>query len=94
MLRSSGHTLIPSTTYTKTTKVTTIFSALTLDMLRRQATTIKLTPEDVLEYDDSLMSTAQGNERDDRQAELQEQINNSSELISYKERDVRVGVNR
>lgn len=71
-------------------------------MLRRPATVIKLTPEDVLEYDDSLMSkeahSHDGNSQVQQNQEhmLQEQINNSSELIQdYKEtRDERIGVNR
>lgn len=71
-------------------------------MLRRPATVIKLTPEDVLEYDDSLLSkeahSLDGNSQVQQNQEhmLQEQINNSSELIQeYKEtRDERIGVNR
>lgn len=71
-------------------------------MLRRPATVIKLTPEDVLEYDDSLMSkesqSQDGNNQEQQHQEhvLQEQINNSSELIQdYKDsRDDRIGLNR
>lgn len=64
-------------------------------MLRRPATEIKLTPEDILEYDDSLVQDHSHNDKLAQQSELQEQINNSSELITeFKSRDERVGVTR
>ncbi|KAG2733217.1 hypothetical protein G9P44_004207 [Scheffersomyces stipitis] len=75
-------------------------------MLRRPATTIKLTPEDILEYDDSLAQQqqpqVQQNTSFSHEQLLQEQINNSTNEIvpPYKPteqqptRDDRIGVNQ
>mmetsp|Transcript_1774 Transcript_1774/g.1926 ORF Transcript_1774/g.1926 Transcript_1774/m.1926 type:complete len:80 (+) Transcript_1774:20-259(+) len=77
-------------------------------MLRRPATTIKLTPEDVLEYDDGLLDPQNSHHQfqqlhDQNQNDfiLQEQMNtnihnNSSNEITAKEqsKDDRIGVTR
>ncbi len=77
-------------------------------MLRRPATTIKLTPEDVLEYDDSLLDQQnsqhhfqQLHDQNHNDSILQEQMNtnihnNSSNEIATKEqsKDDRIGATR
>lgn len=63
-------------------------------MLRRGATTIKLTPEDILEYDKTANSDLQRQNltylKDDQ---LQEQEPDVS-INTYKDRNERMGVNR
>lgn len=79
-----------------------------IKMLRRPATTIKLTPEDVLEYDDSLLNQQnsqhhfqQLHDQNHNDFTLQEQMNtnihnNSSSEIATKEqsKDDRIGATR
>lgn len=63
-------------------------------MLRRPATTIKLTPEDILEYDDSVQLAAV---KDDFPHVQQEQLDvrvQPSVLKPEPTRDERIGVSR
>ncbi|KAF3990186.1 hypothetical protein FT663_02197 [Candidozyma haemuli var. vulneris] len=64
-------------------------------MLRRPATTIKLTPEDVLEYDDSVAVQKAQNET---QIDSNQELDKSHTNITFKEpslagRNERLGVN-
>ncbi|CAH6722105.1 hypothetical protein CLIB1444_08S01992 [[Candida] jaroonii] len=54
-------------------------------MLRRGATTIKLTPEDISEYDQSVVNSAQYLKEDN----LQEQEPDNS-ITNYKDRNERI----
>ncbi|CUM64692.1 uncharacterized protein PRCAT00002301001 [Priceomyces carsonii] len=79
-------------------------------MLRRPATTIKLTPEDILEYDDSLEKQKEESKESQEKSNLilQEQVNDSNHDFKDTKgmlgtilpqavgqtRDDRIGVNR
>ncbi|EGV63090.1 hypothetical protein PSN45_004642 [Yamadazyma tenuis] len=59
-------------------------------MLRRAATTIKLTPEDIVEYDEAVSAGLQGNSYL-KEENLQEQEPDIS-ISNYKDRNERMGV--
>lgn len=64
-------------------------------MLRRAATTIKLTPEDILEYDKSVSIQEKGDQTSYlKDEQLQEHINEPEVSMKYKQqtRNDRMGV--